>query len=164
MKIDYNTIYYFDFTGRISFGELSKETVYQLFQDGRVISKFLEHYVPIWFPELKFVDASGYDHVDVATGLKKWDLKGFTIKSGARYMPSNMIGGGRVKNLQEAHAHAHTIDYIFSDIIDFPKIRIQFKSGTELVTRFPAGEIPVKHRDELFDGTTHVTGVVNDCP
>ena len=152
MKIDYDTIYHFDLTDRVQFGEMPDATLYKIFQDGRIISKFLEHYIPIWFPEVKFVDARGHDHVDVATGLKKWDLKGFTIKSGARYMPSNMIGGGRTKNLQEAHAHAHTIDYIFSDVIDFPKIRIQFKTGTELVTRFPSGEIAVRQRDELFDG------------
>jgi hypothetical protein len=154
MKIDYNTVYCFDFTGRVQFGDLPSATVHKLFQDGRVASKFLEHYIPIWFPELKFVDARGHDHVDVATGLKKWDLKGFTSKSGARYMPSNMIGGGRVKNLTELHAHANTIDYIFSDVTEFPKVRIQFKTGTEMVTRFPKGEIPVKQRDELFDGTT----------
>jgi hypothetical protein len=156
MKIQHDTIYYFDMTERVQFGDLPKETLYKVFQDGRIISKFLEHYVPIWFPELRFVDARGYDHVDVATGLKKWDLKGFTVKSGARYMPSNMIGGGRKKNLTELHAHANTIDYIFSDVVDFPRIRIQFKTGTELVTQFPAGEIPPKHRDLLFDGKNHV--------
>ena len=143
-------------TDRVQFGDLPKDTLYKVFQDGRIISKFLEHYVPIWFPEVKFVDARGHDHVDVATGLHKWDLKGFTTKSGARYMPSNMIGGGRKKNLTELHAHANTIDYIFSDVTQFPLIRIQFKTGAELVTQFPSGEIPLKHRDLLFNGTNTV--------
>lgn len=156
MKIDYDTIYCFDFSGQVLFGDLPSGIVHTLFQDGRVASKFLEHYIPIWFPELKFIDAKGYDHVDVATGSKKWDLKGFTKKSGARYMPSNMIGGGRKKDEGKLHAHAHTIDYIFSDITEFPRVRIQFKTGTEMVTRFPRGEIPFKQRDQLFDGTVIV--------
>ena len=153
MKIQHDTIYCFDMTNRVQFGDLPDATLYRVFQDGRIISKFLEHYIPIWFPEVKFVDARGHDHVDTATGKLKWDLKGFTIKSGARYMPSNMIGGGRKKNLTELHAHANTIDYIFSDVTEFPLIRIQFKTGTELVTQFPSGEIKLKERDQLFDGS-----------
>jgi hypothetical protein len=152
MKIDYDTIYCFDFTDQVMFGKLPKNTVYELFHDGRVASKFLENYIPIWFPELRFVDATGYDHVDVETGTRKWDLKGFT-KGGASYVPSNMIGAGRSINLQEAHDHANTIDYIFSDIIDFPCVRIQFKSGQELVKEFPKGKIDVKYRDRLFNGS-----------
>jgi hypothetical protein len=152
MKINYDTIYCFDFTGKVQFGDLPKETVYELFRDGRVASKFLENHIPVWFPELKFVDATGYDHVDVATETKKWDLKGFT-KGGASYVPSNMIGAGRRVDLQEAHDHANTIDYIFSDVVDFPLVRIQFKSGKELVEQYPKGKIDFKYRNELFNGT-----------
>lgn len=152
MKIDYDTIYIFDFSDRVTFGDLDRQTVYELFQDGRVASKFLEHYVPLWFPELKFVDATGYDHVDVATGNLKWDLKGFT-KGGASYVPSNMLGAGRTINLQEAHDHANTIDYIFSDVVEFPQVKIRFKSGRELVNEFPRGKIDFKYRSQLFTAT-----------
>ncbi len=156
MKIDYNTCYHFDFTGRVKFGDLDEQTVYELFQDGRPASKFLERYVPLWFPELRFVDATGYDHVDVATGQRRWDLKGFT-KSGASYVPSNMLGAGRTINLQEAHDHANTIDYIFSDVVEFPKIRIIFKSGQELVKQFPRGKIDFKYRHTLFEAEKNET-------
>lgn len=151
MKIQYDTIYCFDFEDQVQFGDLPKELVHQLFQDGRVASKFLENHIPIWFPELKFVDESGYDHVDVATGLRKWDLKGFT-KGGASYVPSNMIGAGRTINITEAHEHANSIDYIFSDVSEFPKVRIQFKQGKEMVTEFPTGKISYKQRSKLFNG------------
>lgn len=152
MNIDYNTIYEYDLTGKVQFGDMPTEKLHELFQDGRVASKFLENYIPIWFPELKFVDADGYDHVDVATGERKWDLKGFT-KGGASYVPSSMLGAGRTINLQEAHEHANTIDYIFSDITQFPRIRIQFKLGTELVKNFPKGKIKPDQINELFNGT-----------
>ena len=150
MKIDYDTVYHFDFTNRVKFGGLDEETINELLQDGRVASKFLERYVPLWFPELKFVDATGYDHVDVATGKRRWDLKGFT-KRGANYVPSNMLGAGRSINLQEAHDHANAIDYIFSDVVDFPKVKIRFKSGKDLVKEFPRGKIDFKYRQQLFD-------------
>lgn len=152
MKIDYDTIYHFDFSDCVTFGDLDQQTVYELFKDGRVASKFLERYIPLWFPELEFVDATGYDHVDVATGQRKWDLKGFT-KGGASYVPSNMLGAGRTIDLQEAHNHANTIDYIFSDVVDFPKVQIQFKSGRQLVQEFPRGKIDFKYRSKLFDAT-----------
>ena len=151
MKIDYDTIYHFDLTGRVQFGDMPTDKLNELFQDGRVASKFLENYIPIWFPELKFVDADGYDHVDIETGERKWDLKGFT-KGGASYVPSNMIGAGRTVDLQEAHNHANTIDYIFSDVVDFPRVKIRFKSGKQLVEEFPKGKIDFKHRDKLFNG------------
>jgi hypothetical protein len=64
-----------------------------------------------------------------------------------------MIGAGRRVDLQEAHDHANTIDYNFSDVVDFPLVRIQFKSGKELVEQYPKGKIDFKYRNELFNGT-----------
>jgi hypothetical protein len=151
MKINFDTIYLFDFTGKVRFGDMPNEELYQLFKDGRVSSKFLESYIPIWFPELKFVDQDGYDHIDVATESVKWDLKGFT-KGGASYVPSSMIGAGRKINIEEAQEHANEINYIFSDITEFPNVRIQFKTGKELVKQFPSGKIASKYKDQLFNG------------
>jgi hypothetical protein len=151
MKIDYGTIYCFDLTDKVQFGDMPEEQLYKLFQDGRVASKFLEHYVPIWFPDLEFVDQKGYDHVDKATREKKWDLKGFT-KGGASFVPSSMLGAGRKINLQEAQAHARTIDYIFSDVTEFPKVRIQFRHGSQLVNEFPNCAIKKADKNKLFNG------------
>ena len=148
MIVEFNKTYEFDLTGKVSFGDLPTETVNELFQDGRASSKFLEHYIPIWFPELKFVDARGYDHINESGD--KYDLKGFTKKTGARYMPSNMIGGGRVINIPDLHAHARTISYIFSDITEFPKIRVIFKTGEDMVVDYPKGTVPFKKRKNLF--------------
>ena len=59
MDTQYNTTYEFDFTGKIQFGDMPVEQLQKLFQDGRVASKFLEHTIPTWFPDLEFVDAKG---------------------------------------------------------------------------------------------------------
>ena len=148
MNTQYNTTYEFDFTGKIQFGDMPVEQLHKLFQDGRVASKFLEHTIPTWFPDLEFVDAKGYDHVSKTTE-RKFDLKGFT-KGGASYAPSTMLGAGRKIDKAVLHEHAESIDYIISDVTEFPKVRVVFKKGTDLVRDYPSGKISVKERNTLF--------------
>jgi hypothetical protein len=148
MKITYNQVFEFDFTGRVMFGNLSEHTLNKLFNDGRVASKFLEHHIPIWFPELQFQDGIGYDHRQISNG-RKFDLKGFTM-GGACYAPSNMLGKGRKIMVEQVHEHARHIDYIFSDITEFPKVRIIFKHGMDLITQFPSTRIKKNQREQLF--------------
>jgi len=132
----------------VSFGNLSKETVFSLFKDGRVASPFLERAVEVWYPHLKFVDAKGYDHVDIHTS-QKYDLKCFT-KGGLRFAPSVMIGAGRKIDEEKLHEHASSISYICCDIINFPKIRVKFISGKELIKTYPKGSIPFSHKERFF--------------
>jgi hypothetical protein len=146
--IIYDTTFEFDLTGKVSFGDLSTELIHKLFTDGRVASKFLEHHLPIWFPELEFRDAQGYDHVRIADG-RRFDLKGFTPR-GACYAPSEMLGKGRRIIESKVHAHAREIDYIFSDITEFPRVRIVFKRGTDMVEQFPNTKIKYNQREQLF--------------
>ena len=149
VEYNLNEVYEFNLQGQIQFGAMPLDQLHKLFQDGRVASKFLEHTIPTWFPDLEFVDQDGYDHVSKKTG-RKFDLKGFT-KGGASYAPSNMLGAGRKINEAKLHEHAETIDYILSDITEFPKVRIVFKAGTELVKKYPSGKIPVKEKSVLFN-------------
>lgn len=148
MKYAYDTVYEFDFTGKVQFGDMPTADIYKLFQDGRVASKFLEHTIPEWFNDLEFVDQDGYDHVDKITG-DKFDLKGFT-KGGASYAPSTMLGAGRSIDVPKLHAHAREIDYIFSDVTDFPCVRVVFKKGTDLIESYPSGKISKTQRQALF--------------
>jgi hypothetical protein len=148
MKVELNKTYSFDLTGKVQFGDMPAEQLHKLFQDGRVASKFLEHTIPTWFPDLVFEDGVGYDHKATSTG-RRYDLKGFT-KGGACYAPSNMLGAGRKINEAEVHAHANEIDYIFSDITEFPKVRIIFKSGADMVEQWPSTKIPKADKEKLF--------------
>lgn len=148
MKVQLNKTYTFDLTGKVQFGDMPEAAVYELFKDGRVASKFLEHTIPTWFEDLEFVDGVGYDHVSKSNG-RKYDLKGFT-KGGACYAPSNMLGAGRKIVESEVHAHAQEIDYIFSDITDFPRVRIIFKTGTDMVEQWPSTKVPAKDKAKLF--------------
>lgn len=148
-NFELNRVYTFDLTGKVQFGNMPLDQLHQLFQDGRVASKFLEHTIPTWFDDLVFEDGVGYDHVSKTTG-RKYDLKGFT-KGGASYAPSTMLGAGRKINEEVLHEHAESIDYILSDITEFPLVRIVFKSGSELVKNYPSGKIPRKAQKELFN-------------
>jgi hypothetical protein len=141
-------VYEFDLAGQVQFGAMPIEQLYELFRDGRVASKFLEHTIPAWFPDLEFVDGKGYDHVSKSTG-RKYDLKGFT-KGGASYAPSNMLGAGRKIDVAVLHEHAKSIDYIISDITEFPRVRIVFKRGTDLVSNYPSGKIKFDEKQKLF--------------
>lgn len=148
MNYEFDTVYEFDFTGKVQFGDMPLASVYALFRDGRVASKFLEHTIPTWFPDLEFVDQDGYDHESKTTG-KRYDLKGFT-KGGASYAPSNMLGAGRKVDVEKLHAHAQEIDYILSDITEFPRVRIVFKRGTDLIESYPTGKIDKREKTVLF--------------
>lgn len=147
-KIEFDKTFEFDLTGAVQFGSMPTEQLHELFRDGRVASKFLEHTLPTWFPEIKFVDQDGYDHINPETGAK-YDLKGFT-RGGASYAPSNMLGAGRKIDIAKLHQHAREIDYVFSDITEFPLVRVVFKRGTDLIESYPTGKIHSKHRKVLF--------------
>lgn len=148
MKYNYNKTYKFEVAA--SFDELPKDVINNMFKDGRVASKFIENILPIWFPELEFVDAKGYDHVNLETG-RKLDAKCFT-KGGLTFAPSVMIGAGRKIDESAVHEHAETIDYIACDVVDFPQVRIRFVKGSDLVKDYPGKycKIPFKERDKFF--------------
>lgn len=153
MTIECNKIYKFNLTGRFSFGDLPEVVLSNLYKDGRVASKMLEHQFPHWFPELRFVDKTGYDHVDVINSNNKFELKCFT-KRGAVYAPSNMVGKGRKIILEKVYQHAASITYAFADINDFPSVRIIFKRGTDLIQTFPFAKIKYRERNLLFNELT----------
>jgi len=148
MIIELYKTYSFDFSDKVSFGDLPKELIYEMCRDGRVASKFLENYAPLWFPELTFEDSTGYDHIRKSDG-RKFDMKSFT-KGGCVYAPSNMVGKGRSIDEVVLHEHANSIDYLLCDITEFPIVRVRAVEGSYLVKNYPSGKIPVKDRGIIF--------------
>ena len=132
----------------ISFGDLSGDELADMFTDGRLASHFLERQLTKWYPELTFVDKRGYDHVDEQDN--KYDQKCFT-KGGLGFAPSHMGGKGRVFVQEEAHTHAMDITYICCDIVDFPRVRVKFSKGSDLIKFYPKCKIPFKDREEFFN-------------
>jgi hypothetical protein len=146
MEIEYNKNYTFEVPA--SFGDLPASVLTEVLRDGRLASHFLERQLEVWFPELTFVNAKGYDHVRKGSDIL-YDQKCFT-KGGLGFAPSKMLGAGRKINIQEAHAHANTIDYIACDITEFPKVVVRFVKGSDLVNDYPTCKVTYNQREQFF--------------
>jgi len=132
----------------VSFGNLPKETVIDLFRDGRISSAFLEEHIPLWYPKLKRV-IGNKDHDHIGKDGRYYDAKNFT-KNGLKFCPSSQIGAGRKINKEKAAESANKLIYILCDIVEFPSIRIVFKNGVLLMKHYPSFTIPYKDRSNIF--------------
>tara|TARA_B100001778_G_scaffold322243_1_gene314400 strand:+ start:45 stop:482 length:438 start_codon:yes stop_codon:yes gene_type:complete len=137
----------YDFECPASFGTLSQERVNRLFTDGRCASRFLELQLEEWFEGLVFEDGRGYDH-RYKYMKELFDAKCFT-KGGSKFSPSVMQGAGRYVDEEKLWEHATGMIYIFCDVVEFPKVSVVFKRGSDL-TKYVKGSIPFKDRDALF--------------
>jgi len=134
----------------VSFGNIPPDRILEFFKDGRVASFFLEEQLQHWFPELTRIEGNkDHDHLD--RDGRKYDAKNFT-KNGLKFKPSNQIGKGRKFNKEIAHAKAAKLRYICCDIVEFPKVRVKFVDGKDLVKEYPRCEISKGKREDLFGG------------
>ena len=108
----------------------------------------LEEQLIHWFPELTRVEGNK-DHDHIGENGVKYDAKNFT-KGGLNFMPSNQIGAGRKFDSVIAYEKANKLVYICCDIVDFPKVRVIFKSGKDLVKDFPKCRVTKTNREVLF--------------
>lgn len=150
MDIIKNKNYYFDFTDLVSFADIDKEILYELLQDGRTASPFLERYIEQQFSLEWISGCKDHDHTD--NNGNKYDAKNFT-KNGLKFMPSNQIGAGRSFDQTIAYDKANDLTYICCDIVDFPKVTIRFIDGCDLIKEYPKCSVPFKSRKELFKNT-----------
>ena len=148
MKLELNKTYDFDLTDTMSFGDIKQERLYEFFKDGRNASFMLEEQLIHWFPELTRVEGNK-DHDHIGENGVKYDAKNFT-KGGLNFMPSNQIGAGREYDEVIAYKKANKLVYICCDIVDFPKVRVIFKSGKDLVEYFPKCRVTKTNREVLF--------------
>ena len=147
----YNKIYTLDFTGTVSFGHIPEEVLYEMNRDGRRVSHPMEYELPYHFPNLERIDSKGYDLIDHNNNERKIDQKSYT-KRGCNFAPSNMQGKGRKIDIDIATKHAKSIDYVITDVTEFPIVRVMFVNGEELVNKYPNFKIPSskKARKEFF--------------
>lgn len=131
-NIQLNEIYEYDFTGTIQFGSLEPDFLYEMFRDGRFCCEPLSRHLEQQFDGLEFVDRKGYDFIHPELG--KIEKKQIT-KGGLKFCPSAMIGAGRKVNYQEVVEHIHNLNlvYVLADITEFPKVRVTFVNGRDLL-------------------------------
>lgn len=150
-NIEFDKIFSFNLSGTYSFGSLSKSALIEILKDGRVTSHLLEPQLVEWFPELRHVKGcKDHDHVNKVDESIKYDAKNFTPAGGCKFMPSGMIGTGRKFNEEQFLLKTENMNYIICDIVDFPKVSVIFKKGSELAIQYPNGTITKSRRGELF--------------
>jgi hypothetical protein len=133
-----------------SFDCLSEDTQIQLFKDGRVFSHFIELWLSNNYP-LKHIDkCKSHDFEDINFINILYDEKTFTSR-GCKFYPSNMIGQGRKFDQQIFEEKASKLIYIIVSNINFPEIKIKFVRGSDLIIKYPKGEIKLKEFDEFFN-------------
>tara|TARA_Y100000593_G_scaffold93149_1_gene186999 strand:+ start:110 stop:568 length:459 start_codon:yes stop_codon:yes gene_type:complete len=149
LPVELNNTYKFELeTPR--FGSLSKEQVIDIFTDGRHCSPFLERQLAAWFEGLTHITGNKpYDLIDEQG--RKYDAKNFT-KKGLKFMPSGQIGTGRKYDYDKCRKkiEENKMTYIACDITEFPKVRVRFLDGSELLKEYPKAQVPFKDREVLF--------------
>lgn len=133
MEIQLNHLYEFDFTGTISFGGLDASFLYDMFKDGRFCCEPLSRHLEQQFNDLIFVDKKGYDFTWRERKVEKKQI----TNSGLRFCPSVMIGAGRKVDYKQVvdHIIESNLLYVLADITEFPKVRVVFVEGVELLDR-----------------------------
>ena len=134
----------------ISFDLVPTETLIKLFTDGRHASHVLEKWCTSFFDCLIPDNSKNHDFIDTRT-QRTVEAKTFTPKGGCKFMPSRMLGQGRVFIEEEAHAVVKSNIYCIADIIDMPVVRFIFIEGTELLKQYPSCKVTPSKRNDLFD-------------
>ena len=148
-NIQFNKTYTYKFEN-ISFDNLPKDTIYEIYKDGRVFSHLIERWIENVFPLKWIPKCKTYDFIDI--NHNQYDQKTFT-KNGCKFMPSNMIGTGRKFNREKFLEKSKSLNYIIVDNIEFPLIKLKFIKGIELSQKYPKGVIKLKDRNTFFYNT-----------
>ena len=149
-NITYNTTYTHTLE-EFSFGNLTKEKIIETYKDGRAFSYFIEPWLAINYPLIHIKGCKNHDHVDINDKNIKYDQKTFTKSGGCKFMPSNMIGEGRIFNKEIFEEKAKKLIYIIVSNINFPEIKSKFVRGIDLIIDYPDGKIPLKDFNKFFN-------------
>jgi len=148
-EIEFNKTYNFTIEN-FGFGGLDSEKIKDIFKDGRVFSHFIEPWLARQFHLQHIEGCKDHDFTDIGNPEIQYDQKTFT-KGGCKFYPSNMIGTGRTFNQEKFQEKANKLIYIIVSNIDFPEIKIKFIKGSELIVKYPKGEIKSKDFIEFFN-------------
>ena len=132
----------------ISFDNVPKKVLTNLFKDGRHASHILELWIETTFANITKKNEKDHDFID--NNNNYIEAKNFT-KNGAKFMPSRMIGVGRKYCKEETDKVVNSNIYVITDINDMPTIRMKFIKGTDLLKKYPKAVIPFKQREEFFN-------------
>ena len=129
---------------------LSQSEIINMYKDGRPFSFLIEPWLAKKYPLIHITGCKKYDHTDIHDENIKYDQKTFTSR-GCKFMPSNMIGEGRVFNKEIFEEKAKGLIYIIVSNVNFPEIKIKFVKGIDLMVDYPNGKIPLNDFVKFFN-------------
>jgi len=133
----------------LGFDSLPPDQVNTIFQDGRPFSHFIEPWLAANYPLNHITGCKPHDHTDANDTSIKYDQKTFTSR-GCNFMPSNMIGEGRMFNQSIFEEKAKQLIYIIVSNVAFPLIKVRFVRGSDLIRTYPFGKISSKDHVKFF--------------
>lgn len=131
------------------FGNLSNKECAEIFKDGRPFSHFIEKWIEKNYPLTHVPGCKSYDFTDNLNPTILYDEKTFT-KRGCNYCPSNMLGVGRIFDKDTFEKKSKKLIFCIVSNISFPEIMIKFVKGTDLLSKYPSGKIPLNNFIEFF--------------
>ena len=134
----------------ISFGNLSREACIAILKDGRPFSHFIEVWLAENYPLVHVKGCKKHDFTDSNYPTILYDEKTFTSK-GCSFCPSNMLGQGRKFDKEEFEEKSKKLIFCIVSNIDFPKIKIKFVRGSDLIKLYPKGKILSKDFIKFFN-------------
>lgn len=134
----------------IGFDDLPEDLLKKIFKDGRVFSHLIEPWLGIKYPITHIPGCKGYDFTDHTYPKTRYDEKTFT-DNGCKFYPSNMIGTQRKFDSEVFTKGAKKLIYCIVSNINFPRIKIKFMRGIDLIKIYPAGVIPLNDHVKFFD-------------
>jgi hypothetical protein len=138
-----------------AFGGLPRQTLLELFGDGRIFSHFMERILEQDYALKHVPGCQGHDLIDSQDASIKYEQKTFT-RNGCKFMPSNMIGQGRHFDQVVFDEKVKHLIYIIVSNIHFPELKIRFVKGPELAAMYPRGEIKIGDHDKFFQNDSPV--------
>ena len=124
MKFNVNNKYSFDLSEKITFGSIAKDSLYEIFRDGRITGLLAEYFIESEFSNMNRV-RNNNSYLDLIDDKgKKFEVKCFTAR-GVSFLPSNQKGQGRKFNANDYRARLLNIDYfIVVNISQLPQVKI----------------------------------------
>jgi len=142
------------FVVNVQFGDIIEDNLNEVLRDGRVCSFLIYNQLPIWYPDFEIAH-----HAD-ANFLMKKDLDDVSLynsrmftDNGLNFAMSKMIGSNRPgldPIVYRKFINHYNLQYILTDIVDFPEVRVKFISADKLITMYPNAIIPEFDREVLF--------------
>ena len=133
-----------------TFGNLPDNVCKEIFKDGRPFSHFIECWIAENYPLVHIKGNKHYDFIDKNFPETLYDEKTFT-KNGCKFCPSNMLGQGRVFDKEIFEEKTKKMIFCIVSNIKFPKIKVRFIKGYDLLNKYPNGMIPLTDEIKFFN-------------